>query len=109
MRDNQKLKVPLINFPGMMLLKKYFSSKAKIVLLQCLAKWPNIEFFVALLTSEAYLQMFRDLVRTHFDREPFNCTWSNVPILWVHPIQLALDLPEGEEKYAREYVPELGR
>ena len=52
--------------------------------------------------------MFRDLVRILCDNGPFNWIWSNVPIWVEHVIQLAEDLKEDEEKYAREYVPELG-
>ena len=90
-------------------LQKFINDKAKIIILHSLAKWPNDAFFAALLTSEAYLEMFRDLVRIHFDPGPFNWSWSNVPIQVLHIIQVATDLLEGEEKYAREYLPELGR
>ena len=68
----------------MMHLQKFINDKAKIITLHNLAKWPNDAFFAALLTSKAYLEMFRDLFRIHFDRGPFNWTWCNVQI-WVEP------------------------
>ena len=64
--------------------------------------------FTAMMTSEIYLEMFRDFVSIHLEYGPFNWTWSNVPIWVEHNIQLAENLTEDEAKYAREYVPELG-
>ena len=53
--------------------------------------------------------MFRDLVRTHFKEGPFKWDWSNVPISIYHVIQLAENITENEDKYAKEYMPELGK
>ena len=61
-----------------------------------------------MLTCETYLGMFRELVGIHLEYGPFNWTYSNVPIWVEHNIQLAANLTEEEDRYAREYVPELG-
>jgi len=62
-----------------------------------------------MLKCETYLGMFRELVGLHLEYGPFNRTYSNVPIWVEHNIQLATNLTEEEDRYAREYVPELGK
>ena len=62
-----------------------------------------------MLTCETYLGMFRELVDLHFGNGPYNWTSSNVPIWVEHNIQLAENVTQEEDRYSREYVPELGR
>ena len=63
----------------------------------------------AMLTSETYLGMFREMLDIHLDTGPFNFTFSNVPIWIEHNIQLAENVSQEEDRYSREYVPELGK
>ena len=62
-----------------------------------------------MLTSETYLGMFRELLDIHFENGPFNFTFSNVPIWIEHNIQLAENVSQEEDRYSREYVPELDK
>ncbi len=69
---------------------------------------PFFTSFEGMLTSETYLGMFRELVDLHSGNGPYNWTFSNVPIWVEHNIQLAENVSQEEDRYSREYVPELG-
>ena len=64
--------------------------------------------FSEMFSSDTYMELFRELVKSHSEPGPFNKTWCNVPMAKFHKLQEAdIKTEEDESRYSRAYVSEL--
>ena len=68
-----------------------------ILLLSDSDSYPLCIFVVAMVTSDTYMAMFRELVAMHNDSGPFNRSYSNVPMFKLHQVQKTVKLKKPKK------------